>query len=99
MGPFQKSSIRRKDYVEACIFAYTFLYTEYITRHALKDFKVGVKTGADRVSNLRYANDITLIATSDEEIDDLWQCRKRKSKANQQNRRQKLRIRMIDLEN
>ena len=45
------------------------LYSEYITWIArLDDFQVGIKTAGRSISNLRYADDTTLMAESEEEL-------------------------------
>ena len=44
------------------------LYAEYITRNAeLEEAQAGIKIAARNVSNLRYADDTTLMAESEEE--------------------------------
>jgi len=42
-----------------------------IIRKALEYFKAGICTGGRRITNLRYADDIILLAGSPEEIQDL----------------------------
>ena len=42
-------------------------------REALEQYKGGFKIGGRRVSNLRYADDIVLVATSSEELQELIQ--------------------------
>ena len=48
------------------------LYAEYIMRNArLDDSQAGNKTAGRDISNLRYADDTTLMAESEEEIKSL----------------------------
>jgi hypothetical protein len=42
-----------------------------VMREALDGYKGGLQTGGRRVSNLRYADDIVLISTSEQELQDL----------------------------
>ena len=45
------------------------LYAEYITRNAeLDEAQAGIKTAGGNINNLRYANDTTLMAESEEEL-------------------------------
>ena len=45
------------------------LYAEYIIRNArLDELQVGIKIGERNINNLRYADDITLMAESDEQL-------------------------------
>ena len=45
------------------------LYAEYITRNAgLEEVQVGFKIAGRNINNLRYADDTTLIAESEEEL-------------------------------
>ena len=45
------------------------LYSEYIMRNAgLEETQAGIKIAGRNISNLRYADDITLIAESKEEL-------------------------------
>ena len=62
-----------KEYVKAvychCLFN---LYAEYIIRNAsLDEAQVGIKIAGRNISNLRYADDITLMAESEEELKSL----------------------------
>ena len=44
------------------------LYTEHILRNAgLDELQAGIKIGGRNISNLRYADDTTLMAESEEE--------------------------------
>ena len=47
------------------------LYAEAIMREALEDFPGGVKIGGRRITNLRYADDTTLVCGSKKELLDL----------------------------
>ena len=60
-----------KDYVKTvyCLFK---LYAEYITRNAgLDEAQVGIKIARRNINNLRYAEDTTLMAESEEELKSL----------------------------
>ena len=48
------------------------LYAEYITRNArLDEAQAGVKSAGRNINNLKYADDTTLMAESEEEIKSL----------------------------
>ena len=48
------------------------LYAEYIMRNAgLEEAQAGIKTAGRKINNLRYADDITLMAESEEELKSL----------------------------
>ena len=48
------------------------LYAEYIMRNAgLEEAQAGIKIGGRNISNLRYADDTTLMAESEEELKSL----------------------------
>ena len=48
------------------------LYAEYILRHAgLEEAQAGIKTAGRYINNLRYADDTTLMAESEEELKSL----------------------------
>ena len=52
-----------------CLFS---LYAEYILRNAgLEEAQAGVKTAGRNINNLRYADDTTLMAESEEELKSL----------------------------
>ena len=52
-----------------CIFN---LYSEYITRNTgLEETQAGIKIAGRNINNLRYADDITLMAESEEELKSL----------------------------
>ena len=45
------------------------LYTEYLMQNArLDESQTGIKTARSNISNLRYADDTTLLAESEEEL-------------------------------
>ena len=49
------------------------LYAEYILRKAgLDEAQAGIKTAGSNINNLRYANDTTLTAESEEELKNLF---------------------------
>ena len=49
------------------------LYAEYIIRNAgLDESQAGIKTARRNTNNLRYADDTTLMAESEEELKSLW---------------------------
>ena len=61
----------RKGVRQGCIFSpYLFnLYAEYIMRNAgLEEAQAGVKVAGRNISNLRYADDTTLMAESEKEL-------------------------------
>ena len=48
------------------------LYAEYLKRNAgLDEAKAGIKIAVENINNLRYADDITLMAESEEELKSL----------------------------
>ena len=54
--------------------------TEYIMRNAgLDEAKAGIKIARKNINNLRYADDTTLMAESEEELKSLWMKVKEKS--------------------
>ena len=63
-----------KEYVKAvyCHLAYfkwVYIYIEYIMRNAgLDEAQAGVKIARRNINNLRYADDTTLMAESEEEL-------------------------------
>ena len=49
------------------------LYAEYIMRNAgLEETQTGIKIARRNINNLRYADDTTLMAESEEELKSLW---------------------------
>ena len=71
----QTASKWEKEYVKAvyCHPAYLiYLYAEYIMRNAgLDEAQAGIKTARRNITNLRYADDTTLMAESEEELKSL----------------------------
>ena len=58
--------VRQGCMLSACLFN---VYTGYITRNAgLEEAKAGIKIAGRNVNNLRYADDTTLMAESEEEL-------------------------------
>ena len=48
-------------------------YAEYIMRNAgLEEAQAGIKIAGRNIKNLRYADDTTLMAESEEELKSLW---------------------------
>ena len=53
-------------YIVTCLFN---LYAEYIRQNArLDESQAGIKIAGKNINNLRYADDITLMAESEEEL-------------------------------
>ena len=49
------------------------LYAEYIMRNAgLEEAQAGIKIAGRNINHLRYADDTTLMAESEEELKELW---------------------------
>ena len=65
----------RKGVCQGCILSpclFNF-YAEYIMKNAgLEEAQAGIKIAGRNVSNLRYTDDITLMAESEEELKRLW---------------------------
>ena len=62
----------KKEYVKAVYCHPAYLYAEYIIQNAgLDDSQAGIKIAGRNVSNLRYADDTTLMAESKEELKSL----------------------------
>src|SRR5574341_119160 len=56
--------------IKACLFN---LHAEYIIRNAgLEEAQAGIKIAGRNINNLRYADDITLMAESEEELKSLF---------------------------
>ena len=65
-------------YIVTCLFN---LYAEYIMRNAgLEETQTGIKIAGRNINNLRYADDTTLMAESEEELRDSWWKWKRSKK-------------------
>ena len=61
-----------------CLFNF---YAEYIMRNTgLEETQAGIKTAGRNINNLRYADDTTLIAESEEQLKSLWWKWKRRVK-------------------
>ena len=59
-----------KAVLSPCLFN---LYAEYIMRNTgLEEAQAGIKTARRNISNLRYADDTTLMAESEEELKSLF---------------------------
>jgi len=64
----------RKEECQGCILSPSLfnLYAEYIMRNAgLDEAKAGIKIAGRNMNNLRYADDTTLMAESEEELKSL----------------------------
>ena len=69
----QTGSKQEKEYIKAvychCLFS---LYAEYIMRKAgLEETQAGIKTAGRNINNLKYADDTTFMAESEEELKSL----------------------------
>ena len=61
--------VRQGCILSSCLFN---LYTEYIIRYAgLEEAQAGIKIARRNINNLRYADDTTLMAESEEELKSL----------------------------
>ena len=61
--------VRQGCVLSPCLFD---LYTEYIMRNVgLEEAQAGIKIARRNINNLRYANDTTLMAESEEELKSL----------------------------
>ena len=70
----QTSSKLRKGYYQGCILSPCLfnLYAEYIMRNVrLDEAQAGIKIARRNINNLRYADDTTLMAESEEELKSL----------------------------
>ena len=64
-----------KGVLQGCILSLCLfnLYAEYIMRNAgLEEAQAGIKTAGRNINTLRYADDTTLMAESEEELGFLW---------------------------
>ena len=62
--------VRQDCILSPCLFN---LYAEYIKRHVgLEETQAGIKIAGRNINNLRYANDTTLMAESEEELKSLF---------------------------
>ena len=69
----QTGSKQRKEYVRAAYCHPAYLtYIEYIMRNAgLEEAQAGIKIARRNINNLRYADDTTLLAESEEKLKSL----------------------------
>ena len=69
----QTGSKLGKEYIKAILSPCLFnLYAEYIMRNArLDEAQTGIKIARRNINNLRYADDTTLMAESEEELKNL----------------------------
>ena len=70
----QRTGSKWKGARQACILSHCLfnLYAEYIMQNArLAEAQAGIKTAERNMNNLRYADDTTLMAESEEELDSL----------------------------
>ena len=64
-----KKGVRQGYILSPCLFN---LYAEYIMRNAgLEEAQAGIKIAGTNINNLRYTNDTTLMAESEEELKSL----------------------------
>ena len=72
--------VRQSCILSPCLFN---LHAEYIMRNAgLKETQAGIKTARRNINNLRYADDTTLMAESEEELKSLLMKLKEESEKN-----------------
>ena len=70
----QTGSKKEKEYVKGCTLSPCLfnLYAEYIMRNpGLEKAQPGIKIAGRNINNLRYADDTTLMAKSEEELKSL----------------------------
>ena len=68
----QTGSKSEKEFVKAVYCHPAYLYAEYMMRNiGLNKAQAGIKTARRNINNLRYADDTTLIAESEEELKSL----------------------------
>ena len=68
-GPNNGKGVRQGCILSPCLFK---VYAEYIMRNAgLEEAQAGIKTAGRNINNLRYTDDITLMAESEEEVKNL----------------------------
>ena len=64
-----RKGVHQGSILSSCLFN---LYAEYIMRNAgLEESQAGIKIAGRNISNLRYADDTTLMAESEEELKSL----------------------------
>ena len=79
MEKYARSKLRTQ-YVEAIVSCLFMLYAEYIMWNArLDDAQAGIKIAGRNINNLRYEDDTTLMAESEEELKSLLMKVKEKS--------------------
>ena len=90
----QASSKLWKEYVKAVLSPCLFnLYAEYIMRNAgLDKAQAGIKIAQRNINNLRYADDATLMAESEEELKSLLKVKKGSEKVSLKLNNQKTKI-------
>ena len=79
----QTVSRLEKEYVQGCTLSPCLfnLHAEYIMRKAgMDETQAGIKIAGRNINNLRYADDATLRAESEEELKSLWMKVKKESK-------------------
>ena len=65
----ETSSKLGKEYIKAIYCHPAYLYAEYIIRNAVLDeAQAGIKIAGRNINNLRYTDDTTLMAESEEEL-------------------------------
>ena len=70
-----RKGVRQGFILSPCLFN---LYAEYITRNAgLEETQAGIKIDRRNIKNLRYADDTTLMAESEEELEPLDESERR----------------------
>ena len=68
----QTGSKEEKEYVKAVYCHPAYLYAEYVMRNSgLEETQAGIKIARRNINNLRYADDTTLMAKSEEELNSL----------------------------
>ena len=68
-----------KEYIKAVYCHSVHLYAEYIMQNAgLDKAQAGIKTAGRNINNLRYADDTSLMAESEEELKSLLMTRDKK---------------------
>ena len=82
--------VRQGCILSPCLFN---LYAEYITRNTrLDEAQAGIKIARRNISNLRYADDVTLMAESEEELSLLMKVKEGSEKVDSQINTQKTKI-------
>ena len=77
----QTNSKQEKEYVKVAYCHWFNFYAEYIMRNAgLEEAQAGIKIAGRNINNLRYADDTTLMAESEEELKSLLMKEKKRVK-------------------